>query len=409
MKLKILLFPVIFLIYFTSISQYDWNTIKTFSPSQSMKDVLFIDSNLAFAVSALYNGTGLQMKKTTDGGTTWTEHQTNIPTNNFYEIATPDKGKNLFVVGNGGILIKSVDFGATWSTIPLPTLKPLRDISFVTPAIGFICGDSMQVYKTIDGGATWNKLTTNLTGTGTISKIYFIDSAKGYIVGSNMFKESSDGGLTWTNVSAPAPTGTLTTFQFRDIKKHGDSVICCAGDLGQFYVSSDRGATWVDRTVFISAVTNEAILGFDFVDENIIYAAGYHGWAIKTFDRGVTWHSMTTAMGNKLIYDLDFHGNVGLMAAYSGKILKYTYVVSLAEIRKSTIKVFPNPVSDELNFTGFDYEIKELQLIGMDGKLIKSISNPSGNKVNCSELPKGTYFLRLISDKTAMIKSFIKR
>lgn len=153
----------------------DWQTIKTFMPSQTLKDIVFVDATTAYAVSALYNGTAVHVKKTIDGGLTWEEQYTGHVSTSFKRIATPNNGNDVFVVGGAGILIHTNDGGSTWNTINIGIgTTQLRDIFFFSNSIGYIAADNATILKTTDGGITWTNLNANMTGVNTIGRINFL-------------------------------------------------------------------------------------------------------------------------------------------------------------------------------------------------------------------------------------------
>jgi photosystem II stability/assembly factor-like uncharacterized protein len=53
-----------------------------------------------------------------------------------------------------GELLKTTDGGVTWNVVDMAMIPwDIYGISFVSPQVGFACGDDSTVYKTVDGGA----------------------------------------------------------------------------------------------------------------------------------------------------------------------------------------------------------------------------------------------------------------
>lgn len=76
---------------------------------------------------------------------------------------------------------------------------------------------------------------------------------------------------------------------------------------------------------------------------------------------------------------------------------------------KTEVKFYPNPTSDIVNVTGNKNQMTEAVVYSADGKLLKSEKIQDG-KVNVSELPSGSYILK-VSDKKSDSKTvkIIKR
>lgn len=68
------------------------------------------------------------------------------------------------------------------------------------------------------------------------------------------------------------------------------------------------------------------------------------------------------------------------------------------------VKIFPNPVSEYLNFSK---EIKSIKIYSLDGNLVKNSENINGIKINLSAVDSGTYFIEAITTDGKIIKEKI--
>ena len=104
---------------------------------------------------------------------------------------------NATAVGNGGVILRTSDAGATWITQLSTTTRPLFRSCFTSSDTGIIVGDYGIMLKTTNGGITWIKQPS-----GTINHlrdIAFIDNKTGISVGAmGTIIGTSDGGMTWT-------------------------------------------------------------------------------------------------------------------------------------------------------------------------------------------------------------------
>jgi hypothetical protein len=77
------------------------------------------------------------------------------------------------------------------------------------------------------------------------------------------------------------------------------------------------------------------------------------------------------------------------------------------------LKVYPNPVSDKLNFkASADFQIENAQIISIDGKIVNSkFKNLGGNvfEINTSELSTGTYLLIIKGNNNFFTKKIVKK
>jgi hypothetical protein len=83
----------------------------------------------------------------------------------------------------------------------------------------------------------------------------------------------------------------------------------------------------------------------------------------------------------------------------------YKVLLGIQEVSKSTIQIFPNPVSDFIQISGIsDGQI--IQIYNIDGRLIKS--ETFAPKVNVSQLTPGVYILK-INTRISLEFKFVKK
>lgn len=129
---------------------------------------------------------------------------------------------------NGGILIKTIDGGESWTEISYPLGKAITGLHFISNEIGFIAIDLYEggitgttrsgtsIYKTIDGGNTWLSVNTDVFSGDfrTFGKIFFRNEVEGYaqVSGVGAFYITTDGGKTWNNESPNQSQNYLMSF-----------------------------------------------------------------------------------------------------------------------------------------------------------------------------------------------------
>ncbi len=140
-----------------------------------------------------------------------------------------------FAVGSGGIIISSTYQSGTnwsaWSQVQSGVVVNLRSVFFLGSA-GWICGDGGIILKTTDQGATWSPKTSGTSQR--LNKIYFVDALTGFAVGNNgVIIRSTDGGNSWAGVASNTNVNLYSIFPYFAV-----------GSGGKCLFSSDNGLTW---------------------------------------------------------------------------------------------------------------------------------------------------------------------
>ena len=111
-------------------------------------------------------GAGGRERRTTDGGTTWTDVAT-APGNNkpLTQVECPSSSI-CYAVGDRGNAMKSTDGGQTWTWLSTTDGNPLYGLSCPTTSVCYATDIYAHVIKTTDGGSTWTWQTTPVTTPG---------------------------------------------------------------------------------------------------------------------------------------------------------------------------------------------------------------------------------------------------
>lgn len=272
------------------------------------------------ATGLVVRGNG-EIRKTLDGGTTWTALTT---------CPAGASGGGI-ILADGTILVgatiltdlkiyRSTDAGVTWSTVTVAagrtncTPQQLT-AAFWQTALGTVLfmdyrfnaiGDKPRVYRSIDGGVTWTMvLEPDVTATGAAwvhgSLTYYngtcfaiADSTIGTTT-CRMYR-SIDDGVTWAEVFSHS-TRRLKSYDYRT------NPAPCPGLPGQWvlatdanqYRSTDDGVTWVDET-------SRGIKWPIWSNNEAMFAAkgtlpGSGGLAVS-LDGGLTWQVYNLTFGS---------------------------------------------------------------------------------------------------------------
>jgi photosystem II stability/assembly factor-like uncharacterized protein len=385
-----------FLAFLTGLSSIEaqWTLGHSFFPNQTIGDIYISDNNIIYAVSALYNNTALNVKKSEDNGTSWNEQYTGYTRMSFRGIDSPN-GIDVFALGNEGVLICN-NGGDTWSPVSIPTTEHLRSIFFLNEQIGYIGADRGVILKTTDGGKSWKDLGANIQGVSSVSEIVFLNEFQGYVCGFNYMQYTEDGGLTWDYVPGFEATGEL--FQLQEMQFLNKQVGYVCGDVGLMYKTTDGGQTWNLQETGVL----ESLQDMIFLDENMGFACGFEGTIIYTEDGGENWTSMTAPL-NEHFRAIDFSDNRGLITTQQGNILFLDdFTTDTKEFNNDDldIQIHPMPCSDILyvEFSEFSGEI-DARIFSLTGVRVGDYKLENAKEqLDLRFLSTGTYIIDFIRD-----------
>jgi hypothetical protein len=103
-------------------------------------------SNGYFTRSTYVTGMSVYLRKTTDGGATWTENIISSFTGGLYGLDFIDANTG-YIVGEGGVIQKTINGGSIWNAEISPTTNELRSVCFVNPSLGFSAGANGTILK----------------------------------------------------------------------------------------------------------------------------------------------------------------------------------------------------------------------------------------------------------------------
>lgn len=178
-------------------------TVKNSGTTNILYDVFFVSQTTGWAVGE--NGTILH---TMNAGNNWiaqTSGTSEILNSVFFISSTEG-----WVAGNDNTILHTTDMGMTWTAQSAP-YGSYRDIRFISATKGWACGggSGTTIVTTDDGGQTWTQLPYGFTPY--MMAIHFASPLVGWgtvatsIVNYNTLRNSTDGGLSWTQVNTPIP------------------------------------------------------------------------------------------------------------------------------------------------------------------------------------------------------------
>ena len=80
--------------------------------------------------------------------------------------------------------------------------------------------------------------------------------------------------------------------------------------------------------------------------------------------------------------------------------------LAVADVNKTAVKIYPNPVVDQLNIITDD-TLKSVEIYSLDGKLLRKIDG-SSTKIDFRSYQKGSYLVKIATDKSVTSQKVIK-
>ncbi len=101
-----------------------------------------------------------------------------------------------YICGYGGLFKKTTNGGTNWTNLSFPTTQfNLNAVHFFNANTGLLASDSDTIYRTVNGTQNWSeKIYIGMQ----VFDFQFFDSLNGYASGNNRFAKTTNGGLNWT-------------------------------------------------------------------------------------------------------------------------------------------------------------------------------------------------------------------
>lgn len=301
-----------------------------------------------------------------DNGSTYSDntsaHFTTESFNRVYRIAQNRQNPNSIIVLHLAYgLSKSTDFGESWTSLNSYNGGYQERFADFHPT------DSLTIHY---GGET--------------------EFYSGYI------QHTSDGGQSWSL----AHLSDNNCVHYITAHPENPDLLLCASE-GRISRSLDRGATWqepfwVEGGRYISKIL------FDNSNTNIIYAAGSLNdvnntiVVYRSIDLGLTWQIAyeESLADNGGVWDMvQYEDKLIFLTANEGIYALATSLLGMGSTSYQEFKVFPNPASNFIEFTGTK-EVYCVTIYNMIGQTVMTIT-PAKNsqRIDITGIASGSYLV----------------
>lgn len=377
------------------LGQSNWTISNTGIPTTFNTYDFIVANNEVFAIGANFSGGSITpgIYKSTDNGSTWTSiNVMGIQNHNYLYSASIYTGNKMLLnasSSSGSYGIYSSTDGVNWSlsNTGIPSNFNAFDFTVISPNEVYAVGSSYNgttylpaIYKTSNGGNNWT-----LQAVTGIQNHDYLYSSSAY-VGSNML------------INASSDTGSYAIYKSQD------------------------GTTWSLSNSGIPSNFNS----FDFiVYKSVVFAIGAHQNGstfipaiYKSIDEGVSWNSVSTSgmQNHNYLYTASTNSNNHFLINASNNAGSYAIYKSESNIGiterlpTNTIEqIYPIPTMDKLYVTLNSNAPSICSVLSLDGSIIKTITTHNKKlQINVSDLPKGTYLIKVATNNESTITKFTK-
>lgn len=387
----------------TALSAGIWTFGQTFSPQNSGVSSQLNGIDFSSPSVGMVVGNGGVIRKTMDAGLHWTSSNsgTQYDLNGIAYL----NGSTYVAVGENGTILKTTNAGTSWTTVNSGTSNDLTGI-FVNGLNIYVTGVNGTILVSTNSGNAWTPTNTGISFK--LNKIFFVSDLVGYAVGDGgTILKTVNAGQAWNFQASGTNTHSLTDIYFTDA---GTGVVVggIAGSNEAIILrTTNAGSVWTSDDI-----TGVVLNGVGFYPDNSVgYAVGgsYSGNTsiiYKTTSQGGSWLPVVSNSSRQLA--ACFPGNgIGYTCGLNGTILRFaSNTLELTENDEAGIQISPNPgtgmfyVSAEL--TG-DFSI---EVLSANGQSIAVIEN--GNSIDLTASPQGIYVAVIRSGSSVVTKKLVK-
>jgi photosystem II stability/assembly factor-like uncharacterized protein len=344
-------------------------------PVGGLADVAFVDSQIGCAVGGLPSVPLQEMRgliiRTLDAGAHWDT----LPSPGGKLNSIRFRGTELGItVGDSGYVFRTEDRGAKWKSVGRISDEDLISVRFGDGNDVFACGIH-SIYRSRDAGLTWTK---SFSDTGfALSSMDFRGSGLGLAVGSRPFNGSAqglllrttDGGTAWKE--SPLTDG-LWVAKGLNVVHIGPTGVAFAADAkGFLFRSTDAGSTW-DSIAHLESSEPRSIA---FIGPDTGFAISGDG-ILRTVDGGKGWEMQSFPAPKRMAAMAFPNGGDGYAVGGYGFILKYDRGANGTQ-RLAESRYLPRLI---LNGKGVRYHLESRTLVaatffGLDGAVLSRLSS----------------------------------
>jgi photosystem II stability/assembly factor-like uncharacterized protein len=344
------------------------------------------------------------IRKTVDSGLNWTA--SNSGTQVDLSGVAFVSGSTYIAVGKSGTIIKTTNSGTSWSLVNSGTSNDLTGI-FVNGLNLYITGTNGTILISTNSGNAWTPINTGISFK--LNKICFVSEYIGYAVGDGgTILKTVNGGQAWNFQASGTNTHSLTDIYFTDgntgiitggISASNESIILRTTNAGSIWTSDSFSGLFLNALDF-------------FPDHSAGYAvggsvSGNTSTLLKTTNQGFSWVPVASAASRQL--DVCFPGNgIGYTCGINGTILRLANnTAGIEEVTNhSDIQISPNPGNGVFIVSSALIDEFSIEVFSAEGTQV-TVNYYSGT-IDLTHSPSGIYYVIFRSGVSTFIRKLVK-
>ncbi|MEA4976778.1 MAG: T9SS type A sorting domain-containing protein, partial [Paludibacter sp.] len=238
-------------------------------------------------------------------------------------------------------------------------------------------------------------------GTGTYRDIDVRSESLAYLaLHGNNLQKSTDGGMTWANMTYPTVAAHFFSTYFINDNTGFATGQPVAGQPGYVLKTTD-GANWTNTALGAAGQIFNRVV---FVNSTTGFIVGNLDKIFTTTNTGGTWSEMASGTTNTL-RNFDFSNNIRIAVGDGGAIMRLVDITTSNENlqENNLMQIYPNPVKDILHI---NVDVKKLTVRDITGKVV--LLSETQQNINMAHLSKGIYLLQVQTADGIVEKKIMK-
>ena len=335
-----------------------------FTSSRKIKDFSYSSSTSTLWCAAYSNG----LFFSTNNGDEWVR-EFGSWTSSPVAVATSNQ---FAIMGNLSNVYSTTNNGLNWITMNQGSSPSINDNLSLAINGNTIYAGCFGVYLSFLGGNSWTQINGNLTGNSRyINELRYANN-KIYIVTDAGIYSSSNNGTNWVNLNAPLSSTSIWSLSVLNSN-------IFIGTATKTYFSSNDGANWSDITVGLPANPNVTEISYN------------NQYIFAMLQTGAVYRLLKSSI-------------IGINTISTEVPSKY-----------SLSQNYPNPFNPTTNieFSLPEKSFVKLKVFDISGREVSQLVNENLTAgtfkydFNAENLPSGTYFYKLETDKFSETKKMI--
>lgn len=302
-----------------------WTAVNS-NTTKNLNAMAFLGTTTGIAV-----GADRTVVRTTDGGQTWSASIVGAGNNNAWRAIFALDANTAYIAGDGNgngnnsNLRRTTNGGATWTSVPTGINATLHGVAAASDSVGWIVGSSSLLYSTSNLKAGTPSWTNRNVGSGDYNAVN-ISSGNVWVVGNNAQIRRAWGLAAAASFQVIGNAGLGST-NLRDVYflPGSPAVGWVVGDGG--LIAKTTSGTWGEAPTWVvqGAPVTENLVKVAFVNADTGYVVGDGGTVLKTVNGGTVWTVLDagTTTDLRAVAALGGASNV-IVAGANGTVLRTT-------------------------------------------------------------------------------------